>query len=68
MSKEITSGWPASSPNSAVASAAAGRAGFEQADREGARRGGRDQAAGGVHQPQRAAEAARGELALEPPR
>ena len=46
---------------------AAGGAGFEQADREGARRLGRDQAAGGVHEPQRAAEPELPQLALQAP-
>ena len=45
--------------------AAAGRAAFEQADREGACRLGRDQAAGRMHQRQRTTEGAGGELALQ---
>jgi hypothetical protein len=44
---------------------AAGRAGFEQPDRELARRGGRHQAAGRVHQPQGTTESACGQLVLE---
>ena len=45
--------------------AAARRARFEETDREGARGLGRNEAAGRMHQPQRAAEAALPQLALE---